>query len=186
MSKSLHSSNDDFFQKLSELFESSTHGSIYLTQKCMAYGAEAEATEIKPVPSEQFPDLNPSAPLPLIIRATNGKSKQKRDEKIKLSTIVEADAMEGFFGRYAEVCKTRMSGLKKRDRSKAKEKLKAKKRKQGGAAAAGVGKKKGRKGGKRAYGLALIALLERIYQNFTNENYIHLLFTMGDEFGSAG
>ncbi|TVY89203.1 hypothetical protein LAWI1_G005131, partial [Lachnellula willkommii] len=81
---------------------------------------------------------NPSQPLPLIIRATNGKSKEKRDKKVKLSTIVEADALEGFFAKYAEVCKTRMSGLKKRDRSKQKEKLKAKKRKQGGGAAAGT------------------------------------------------
>lgn len=46
---------------------------------------------------------------------------------------MEADALEAFFARYAEVCKGGMSGLKKRDRSKAKEKLKAKKKKLGGA-----------------------------------------------------
>lgn len=100
----------------------------------MAYGQET--SEI--ASGQPFSDLNPSQPLPLIIRATNGKSKEKRDKKIKLSTIVEADGLETFFAKYAEVCKTRMSGLKKRDRSKAKEKLKAKKRKQGGAAAAGT------------------------------------------------
>jgi len=82
-------------------------------------------------PSNPFPDLNFANPLPIIIRATNGKSKKKRDEKIKLSTVVEPDALEGFYSKYAEVCKAGMSGLKKRDRSKAKEKLKAKKRKQG-------------------------------------------------------
>lgn len=79
-----------------------------------------------------FPDLEPSKPLPIIIRATNGKSKKKRDQKIKLSTIVEVNALEKFFAQYAEVCKLGMSGLKKRDRSKAKEKLKAKKKKAGG------------------------------------------------------
>ena len=82
-------------------------------------------------PSNPFPDLNLDSPLPIIIRATNGKSKEKREKKIKLSTVVEPDALEGFYARYAEVCKAGMSGLKKRDRSKAKEKLKAKKRKQG-------------------------------------------------------
>lgn len=51
--------------------------------------------------------------------------------KIKLSTVVEVDALEAFYAKYAEVCKAGMSGLKKRDRSKAKEKLKAKKKKQG-------------------------------------------------------
>lgn len=82
--------------------------------------------------SETTPDS--TTPLPLIVRATNSKSKINRDKKVKLSTIVEADALEGFFVRYAEVCKAGMSGLKKRDRSKAKEKLKAKKKKLGTAA----------------------------------------------------
>jgi signal recognition particle subunit SRP14 len=47
---------------------------------------------------------------------------------------VEVDALEGFYAKYAEICKLGMSGLKKRDRSKAKERLKAKKKKQGGGA----------------------------------------------------
>jgi signal recognition particle subunit SRP14 len=94
------------------------------------YGEDSAGS---PTTSQPFPDLNPSKPLPVIIRASNGKSKAKRDKKIKLSTIVETGALEGFFARYAEVCKLGMSGLKKRDRSKAKEKLKAKKKKQGGA-----------------------------------------------------
>ncbi|PBP23073.1 signal recognition particle 14kD protein [Diplocarpon rosae] len=130
-------SNDDFFLRLSELFNErrqKNHGSIFLTQKRMTYGEDdkkvQEATTDVP-----FPDLSPSKPLPIIIRATNGKSKENRSGKIKLSTIVEADALEGFFAKYAEVCKSGMSGLKKRDRSKAKEKLKAKKRKQQGGAA---------------------------------------------------
>lgn len=81
-----------------------------------------------------FPDLAPSRPFPIIIHATNGKNqKTNKAKKIKLSTIVESDALEGFYAKYADVCKTGMSNLKKRDRSKAKEKLKAKKKKQGGA-----------------------------------------------------
>jgi signal recognition particle subunit SRP14 len=87
-----------------------------------------------------FPDLAPSKPLPIIIRATNGKSKEKIKEKVKLSTTVEVDALEGFYAKYAEICKLGMSGLKKRDRSKAKEKLKAKKKKQGGGAATEIKK----------------------------------------------
>jgi signal recognition particle subunit SRP14 len=81
--------------------------------------------------SDPFPDLHPTTPLPILIRATDGKSKKERQDKIKLSTVVEADALESFFGRYAEVCKTGMAGLKKRDRSKLKAKLKAKKKKGG-------------------------------------------------------
>ena len=102
-----------------------------LTQLGMAYGGDTDVDEAKPTAEHPFPDLNPSKPLPIIVRATNGKSKEHRDKKIKLSTIVDADALEGFFAKYAEVCKLGMSGLKKRDRSKQKEKLKAKRKKQG-------------------------------------------------------
>jgi signal recognition particle subunit SRP14 len=80
-----------------------------------------------------FSDLHPSKPLPILVRASNGKSKENRPRKVKLSTIVEVDNLEGFFVKYADVCKQGMTGLKKRDRSKAKEKLKAKKKKQLGA-----------------------------------------------------
>ena len=106
----------------------------------MAYGEDIDVEA--PTTSEPFPDLHPSKPLPILIRATNGKSKKKRDQKVKLSTIVEHDALESFFAKYAEVCKLGMSGLKKRDRSKAKEKLKAKKKKQAGTAGAGEEVKK--------------------------------------------
>ena len=75
-------------------------------------------------------DLHPPSPLPIIMRATNGKSKDKGKDKIKLSTVVEPDALEGFYARYAEVCKTGMQGLRKRDRS-GRKKAKARKRKVG-------------------------------------------------------
>lgn len=101
----------------------------------MTYGEDSEGAP-ETTPEQPFPDLNPSKPLPIIIRATNGKSKEKRDKKIKLSTVVDANALDAFFAKYAEVCKLGMSGLKKRDRSKQKEKLKAKKKKQGGVSAA--------------------------------------------------
>lgn len=82
-------------------------------------------------------DLHPPNPLPLIIRATDGKSKdgskngKKNAEKVKLSTIVQPDDLEAFYARYADVCKATMQALKKRDRSKRK-KAKAKKPKASG------------------------------------------------------
>ncbi|TQS38136.1 hypothetical protein Golomagni_01365 [Golovinomyces magnicellulatus] len=117
-----------FFTKLSSLFDSCRnvdHGSIYLTQKRLTYNKE-EALESSSSPP--FNDLKISKSSPILIRASNGKSKEKKDQKIKLSTVVEADGLEEFFTRYAEVCKSGMSKMKKRDRSKAKEKLKARKK----------------------------------------------------------
>ena len=82
-------------------------------------------------PTSPFPDLHLEHPLPLLIRATNGKTKDNKKNKVKLSTVVQADDLEDFFVKYVEVCKAGMSGLKKRDRSgrKAKEKLRKKKEK---------------------------------------------------------
>ncbi|EPE26894.1 Signal recognition particle alu RNA binding heterodimer, SRP9/14 [Glarea lozoyensis ATCC 20868] len=124
-------SNDEFFTQLTSLFQSTTHGSVYLTQKRMPTPQSAPS----PTAEVPFPDLAPSAPTSILIRATNGENAKGRKEgkKVKLSTVVESEAIEGFYARYAEVCKGGMvGGLKKRDRSKAKEKLKAKKRKMGG------------------------------------------------------
>lgn len=98
----------------------------------MAYPALSD--DSLPSDSAPFPDLAPTQPLSLLIRASNGKHKTK---VAKLSTVVTADSLEIFFTRYAEVCKSGMSGLKKRDRSKAKAKQKAKKK----AAPAGEEKK---------------------------------------------
>ena len=78
--------------------------------------SEASDTPLPP-PSSPFPDLHPPHPLPVLIRATNGESKEKKKGKIKISTVVPADELEGFFAKYAEVWKAGMSGLKKRDRS---------------------------------------------------------------------
>lgn len=95
---------------------------------------EATATTAN---EDEFPDLHPAQPLPVLIRATNGKSKERRKEgaKVKLSTVVEADHLPAFFDRYADVCKAGMATLKPRDRSK--RKGKAKKKKAGAGAGAG-------------------------------------------------
>lgn len=80
--------------------------------------------------SDSLSDLSPADPLPVLIRATNGKSGEQKSKKIKISTIVQQQHLEEFFVKYAEVCKTGMSGLKKRDRGAQKAKLKAKKEKE--------------------------------------------------------
>jgi signal recognition particle subunit SRP14 len=75
-------------------------------------------------PLPHFNDLSPSTPPPILIRATNGKSKENRKNKIKIATVVQSDQLEGFFAKYVEVCRVGMTGLKKRDKSKAKRKKK--------------------------------------------------------------
>jgi len=120
-----HLTNDEFFAKLAELFaarKSSDHGAIYLVQKRFSF-TEQPTSSAEPT---SFPEpVQPSAPLPILIRATNGKC--DKSKKIKLSTLVEPSDLDLFYGRYAEVCKTGMGALKPRDRTKRKAKAKKKK-----------------------------------------------------------
>ena len=71
---------------------------------------------------DDLSDLKTKEIFPLLVRAFDG-------DKLKISTIVTNDDMEGFFGQYGEVCKNGMQGLKKRDRKKEKAKKEKKKEK---------------------------------------------------------
>ncbi|SMQ51756.1 unnamed protein product [Zymoseptoria tritici ST99CH_3D7] len=130
-----HLSSDEFFTRLTTLLEKTQqagHGSIYLTQKRLTFDtASAPSPPTGKVADDPLWDTHPPNPLPIIVRATDGNSQskdRKKKDKVKLSTIVQPDDLETFFARYAEVCKTGMQSLKKRDRSKRK-KDKSKKKK---------------------------------------------------------
>ncbi|KAF2457611.1 signal recognition particle 14kD protein-domain-containing protein [Lineolata rhizophorae] len=130
-----HLSNDEFFTQLVGLFESRQkkgHGSVLLTQKRLTQGESSATTSSAKAADDPLWDLHPPHPVPIIIRASNGKSKERRPDKVKLSTVVQPGDLDAFYTRYAEVCKSGMQALKKRDRSKRK-KDKAKKKKAGGA-----------------------------------------------------
>ncbi|KAK5137964.1 hypothetical protein LTR08_005761 [Meristemomyces frigidus] len=126
-----HLSSDDFFTRLGSLLEKTQqkgHGAVYLTQKRLTFDNDAASPEM--VADDPLWDLHPPNPLPLIMRATDGKSQSrdrtKNTEKIKISTIVQPDDVETFYTRYADVCKAGMQSLKKRDRSKRKKDKKKK------------------------------------------------------------
>lgn len=71
---------------------------------------------------DDLSDLITKETFPLLVRASDGN-------KLKISTVVTQDDLEGFFGKYSEVCKNGMQGLKKRDRKKEKAKKERRKEK---------------------------------------------------------
>ncbi|KAF2268455.1 signal recognition particle, SRP9/SRP14 subunit [Lojkania enalia] len=136
-----HLSNDDFFARLTDLFGHNRrkgHGSVYLTQKRLAFDHGSDAPSPTKVLDDPLWDMHPESPLPILIRASNNVSSKgdgkgrpitdrKNVEKIKLSTIVPPGQIDAFYARYAEVCKAGMSGLRKRDKKKKKKDKKKKK-----------------------------------------------------------
>ncbi|OAQ66643.2 signal recognition particle domain-containing protein [Pochonia chlamydosporia 170] len=130
--ESKHLSQDEFFAKLGELFaqrKGASHGAVYLTQKRCEYqplltlGVESDGVD----GNDAMADRHVGNSMPVIIRASNGKSKRNRSDKIKISTVVQPDDLGGFYARYADVCKSGMTALRPRDRSKKKAKARKKK-----------------------------------------------------------
>lgn len=78
----------------------------------VSYGTTPPSTAT----SDPLYDLHPASPLPVLIRATNGKKKENRAQKVKLSTVVQPEDLEQFYVKYAEVCRAGMTVLRKRDR----------------------------------------------------------------------
>ncbi|PFH63031.1 hypothetical protein XA68_10072 [Ophiocordyceps unilateralis] len=111
MEDSGHLSHDEFFDGLGELLnrrKGSDHGAVYLTQKRQRDDAETWKRELTsrlrsvtynrqerepPAAADDVSDdLVP--PMPVIVRATNGKSKVKRSKKIYLLlTIIAGGAV---------------------------------------------------------------------------------------------
>jgi signal recognition particle subunit SRP14 len=116
-----------FFAQLNNLFEynrTKGHGTVYLSQKRLAFDTESQPQTPTKVADDPLWDTHPEHPLPILIRAHNNKSSKRGETdrediaKISLSTIVQPAQLDAFFVQYAEACKAGMSGLKKRDRTK--------------------------------------------------------------------
>jgi signal recognition particle subunit SRP14 len=138
MAPSQRLSPTDFLTTLTTLLatqHSANHGSLFLTQKPLF----PVTTPTSPSDTTtSYPTTEPTSPAPqIIIRATNGLPPSKRirsasgskvgkgvgaqkEERVKISTVVDAADIEEFFAKYAEACKAGMVGLRKRDRKKAK------------------------------------------------------------------
>ncbi|KAJ5594247.1 signal recognition particle SRP14 subunit [Penicillium hispanicum] len=101
-----------FFSSLTELLSKTSQkarGSVFLTQKPLVE-AGLDGT---PSILIRATDGNTNAPNPKSDKVAKSKS-----SKVKFSTVVKPNDLEAFYTRYAEVCKTGMTGLKKRDRKR--------------------------------------------------------------------
>lgn len=114
-----------------------THSHI-LTFCLVSFGQSTAAISTKENPLADVTDLPDkggssstisTATYPVLIRATNGKAREARQagRRVKLATVVDSNALDAFYVRYAEICKAGMLALKPRDRSKRKTKGKKKK-----------------------------------------------------------
>ena len=114
---------NQFFSSLSSLLDKTSQksrGSVTLTQKPLL-NTNTESTQQQPSILIRATDGNTNAPNP---KTHKIEKKAAKATKVKLSTVVAPEDLEGFYARYAEVCKAGMTGLKKRDRKRGKAKAK--------------------------------------------------------------
>ncbi|POY70670.1 hypothetical protein BMF94_6321 [Rhodotorula taiwanensis] len=125
----MHLSNSEFLDQLAALFaQRKEAGSVFLTQKRLTYDAETSTSSVNAKQAGQDAEMSdavassssPANPTdaqewPLLIRATDGKS--KKDTKVKLSTTVQSDDVESFLAAYSNVLKSTFSaGLRPKRR----------------------------------------------------------------------
>lgn len=76
--------------------------------------------ETKPILPDSKITTQPQTAYPILIRITDGNS--DKSKKLKLSTVVKPEELGKFWFKYANVVKSGVSGLKKKDKRKKKKK----------------------------------------------------------------
>ncbi|KAL4872348.1 signal recognition particle, SRP14 subunit [Aspergillus spectabilis] len=123
--------HEEFFISLTTLLTTTSQksrGSVYLTQTPLLHPSpeslDSSNQQQQPLILIRASDGNTNAPNPKTHPEIKDKKTQKKETKVKLSTVVQPAELETFYARYAEVCKAGMTGLKKRDRKLKKAKAK--------------------------------------------------------------
>ncbi|KAI5950053.1 hypothetical protein KGF57_004398 [Candida theae] len=119
--------NSQFLHELNQVVTTNNgKSSIYLTQKRLT-SSEVQginSSSIDDLPTNVIPNqkIQNSTSYPVLIRvAMNSKSnKDKKQSKLKISTVVEAEQLNQFWQQYIRVLKNGLVGLKKKEKKKGK------------------------------------------------------------------
>lgn len=123
--------NSQFLKQLNEaVVKNDGKSSVYLTQKRLSSQEGASSVTIDDLPTNVIPDdrVQNDTSYPILVRISmnSTNNKDKKQEKLKISTVVETDQLSQFWQQYIRVLKGGFVGLKKKEK---KEKKKTKKSK---------------------------------------------------------
>ncbi|RLV92263.1 hypothetical protein JA1_003303 [Spathaspora sp. JA1] len=121
--------NVEFIKELTKVL-SANNGkkSVYFTQKRLSPALPLDSsadTTTGDLPSNVIEtEGNNSNTYPILIRISmNGKDKNDKQNKFKLSTIVEPESLEQFWHDYIPILRAGFLGLKKKEKKKKKGKV---------------------------------------------------------------
>lgn len=116
--------NSQFLKQLNDAVTNNNgKSSIYLTQKRLASSSnESSSLSIDDLPTNVIPhnQIQNSTSYPILVRISmnSTNNKDKKQEKLKLSTVVETDQLTRFWQQYIRVLKNGFVGLKKKEKKK--------------------------------------------------------------------
>ncbi|CCG22024.1 hypothetical protein CORT_0B03130 [Candida orthopsilosis Co 90-125] len=116
--------NSQFLKQLNDAVTNNNgKSSIYLTQKRLASSSnESSSSSIDDLPTNVIPhnQIQNSTSYPILVRISmnSTNNKDKKQEKLKLSTVVETDQLNRFWQQYIRVLKNGFVGLKKKEKKK--------------------------------------------------------------------
>lgn len=116
--------NSQFLKQLNDAVTNNNgKSSIYLTQKRLASSSnESSSLSIDDLPTNVIPhnQIQNSTSYPILVRISmnSTNNKDKKQEKLKLSTVVETDQLNRFWQQYIRVLKNGFVGLKKKEKKK--------------------------------------------------------------------
>lgn len=117
--------NSQFLKQLNEaVVKNDGKSSVYLTQKRLSSQEGASSVTIDDLPTNVIPDdrVQNDTSYPILVRISmnSTNNKDKKQEKLKISTVVETDQLSQFWQQYIRVLKGGFVGLKKKEKKKTK------------------------------------------------------------------
>lgn len=116
--------NSQFLKQLNDAVTNNNgKSSIYLTQKRLTSSSnESSSLSINDLPTNVIPhnQIQNSTSYPILVRISmnSTNNKDKKQGKLKLSTVVETDQLNQFWQQYIRVLKNGFVGLKKKEKKK--------------------------------------------------------------------
>ncbi|KAI5966096.1 hypothetical protein CANMA_003342 [Candida margitis] len=115
--------NSQFLKELSQVVTNNNgKSSIYLTQKRLSSPDVTSSPSINDLPTNVIPNdqiqNNTSYPILIRISMNSSNNKEKKQDKLRLSTVVETDQLNQFWQEYIRVLKNGLVGLKKKEKKK--------------------------------------------------------------------
>ncbi|KAL6451574.1 SRP14 Signal recognition particle 14 kDa protein [Candida maltosa Xu316] len=111
--------NSNFLKELTKLVQQNNgKSSIYLTQKRLTAEPQSNDFPTNVIENDQLPTNETTYPVLVRVSMNSSDNKKEKQNKVKISTVIENNQLEQFWVDYIQILKNGFIGLKKKDKKK--------------------------------------------------------------------